>query len=76
MYTIVIGFLITYFVGWLLSRVYTYFIDNKGRVDEDDINPELFFPPIAKALRKNKTDNLLSNGKPRENGDFSFTTKF
>lgn len=74
MYPVVIGFLITYFVGWLMSQVNSHFFRKKG-VEEEEINPELFFPPIARALRRNNTNNLLPS-KPLENGKFRFTTKF
>lgn len=74
MYTIVIGFLITYFVGWLLSKAYSSFNKRKGSSENVEINPELFFPPIAKALRRNNANNLLAD-KSLENGNFSYTTK-
>lgn len=65
LYTAVIGFLITYFVGFIISKL------TSSSSAKDKVNPDLFFPPIAKVLRKNK-ESLLSQSQT--NGSIHLTT--
>ncbi|CRK90103.1 CLUMA_CG003821, isoform A [Clunio marinus] len=61
LYTVVIGFVITFTVGYLTSLL-------KGQQTSEDndalMNYELYFPHVAKSLRKNQaklSNNLLNN---------------
>lgn len=61
-----IGFIITYIIGYSVSRILTAFDlsgTDKVHIDGDKnlVNFDLFFPPVAKSLRKShaKRDGLL-----------------
>lgn len=61
-----IGFFVTYIVGYTVSRILSAFdLSGTDRVhtdgDKNLVNFDLFFPPVAKSLRKShrKRDGLL-----------------
>lgn len=64
LYSVAIGFLVTYIVGYAVSRILSAFnlsgID-KVHIDGDKnlVNFDLFFPPVAKSLRKSHTKRDL-----------------
>lgn len=63
-----IGFFVTYIIGYTVSRLLTAFDLNgtdKVHIDGDKnlVNFDLFFPPVARSLRKThaKRDKLLTS---------------
>lgn len=81
-----IGFFITFIVGYLASRLLKALnLTGTNELHSDDrkneANFDLFFPPIAKRLRKQqgKRDSLLSNANNFLNVSFCknrFQTRF
>jgi solute carrier family 5 (sodium-coupled monocarboxylate transporter), member 8/12 len=73
LYTVVIGFFVTFVVGFVVSILLKAL--NITKSDKTDDNFDLFFPPIAKRLRKqqNLKENLLLNSN--NNGEISVAMK-
>lgn len=60
MYSVVIGFFVTYIVGYIVSRILSALdLSGTDKVhtdgDKNLVNFDLFFPPVAKSLRKSHT---------------------
>ena len=81
LYTVVIGFFITFIVGYATSRLLNALKMSKAdkiyiERDESLINFDLFFPPIAKSLRKQqlKKENMLLT--TNNNGNLNVSWKY